>query len=168
MSTTIPTTLTVINEVDTRGIALVNLIKKYVTIQGYYGFKSIGANDIAFPCFMIDPTEENLQMVCLGKYRLKISYNIYWYCQESNPEAIVSQVTDIGEILAKLLSNNALGDGTPSFKQYVNPGGGYYWLTSEMGKITYSTSYINATPDSQQSYMRAGLMRFDIEDQILK
>lgn len=172
MATTIPTTLTVVNEADVRGLALRDLITSYVSIQAYYGFRTIGSTDIVFPCVMIDPLKEILKMDRLGKYRLQISYALYFYCQESNPDAIVSQATDIGEIFAKLFSNNALGDlngaNTSKFKQYPNPSGGYYWLTSEMSEIAWSTSFLNATQDNLQTYMRAGLLRFDIEDVVIK
>lgn len=171
MATTVPTSLTVINETDVRGKALLALITQYMGVAGYYGFRSIGAqqNPVSFPCVMIDPIKQDLKMERLGKYTLKISYSIYFYCQESSPDAIVTQATDIGEIMAKLFSNNALGDlqntNPPSnkFKTYPT-----FWLNSEMSEITWSTSFLNATPDQQQVYMRAGLIRFDIEDVVIK
>lgn len=174
MATTIPTSLTVVNETDVRGQALLALILQYATIQGYYGFRSFGANtgpsgsSVSFPCVMIDPVKQDLKMARLGKYILKITYMIYFFCQESSPDAIVTQATGIAEIFAKLFSNNALGDGTPRFKQYPNPGGGYYWLNSEMSVIDWSTSFLNSTPDNLQTYMRAGRVQFEIEDVILK
>jgi hypothetical protein len=171
---TIVSGLTVVNETDIRGQALLALIEQHLNVEGYYGFRTIGASDIVFPCVMIDPINQKATMKRLGKYDLAITYNIYFYLQDSNPDAIVTQATFIGEALIKLLSNNALGDlqsanpPTNKFKQYPNPSGGYYWLNSEMSDLKWSTSYLNATPDNQQAYMRAGLMTFTIEDIVIK
>lgn len=170
----IPSSLTVKNETDIRGQALLALILQYITIQGYYGFRSLGSSDIAFPCIMIDPIMQKAEMKRLGKYDITITYNVYFYLQESSPDAIVSQATFIGEALIKLFSNDALGDlqsaNPPSnkFKQYPNPNGGYYWLNSEMSELKWSTSYINATPDNQQTYMRAGLLTLTVMDTVIK
>lgn len=169
----LPASIAYINETDVRGQALLALIVQYAKsfgfLKGYYGFRPIGANPgLTFPCVMIDPVSQKPWMATLGKFRLQITYNIYWYCQDSSPDAIVSQATAIAEYLIKLLSNNALGDGSTNFKQYVNPAGGFYWLDSDMSQITWSTSFQNATPDSLKTYMRAGMMTFTITDQKLK
>ena len=174
---TIPTSLTVINETDVRGKALLALIMANVSVAGFYGFRSIGVQNpmslVSFPCVMVDPAWQTAVMERLGKYTIKIGYNLYFYLQDSDPDSIVTQATDIGEALIKLFSNDALGDlGSPGqtnkFKTYPNPAGGYFWLNSDMGKLTWSTSYLNATPDNQQTYMRAGLLPFEIQDVVLK
>ena len=169
----IPTSLTgFVNEADVRGQALVALIQQYATLQVYWGFKNLGANDIVFPCIMVEPAREKFWMPALGKFRLEIDYNLYWYCQESNPEAIVTQETDIGAFLKKLFSNNALNDlgsaNTKQFKQYRNPNtGGYYWLEATISDITHSPNYVNADAANQQVYMRAGLLQLHIMDQFV-
>lgn len=171
---TLVSNLTVVNETDIRGQALVALIAAHLNVQTYYGFRSLGTIDAVFPCAMVEPVSQKAEMKRLGKYDIHIVYNIYFYLQESSPEAIVTQATFIAEALIKLLSNNALGDlqsaNPPSnkFKQYPNPAGGYYWLNSEMSDVKWSTSFINATPDNQQTYMRAGLVTFTIEDVVIK
>ena len=168
MSTTIQTQLTVVNETDIRGQALVALIKSKLNIQGYYGFRSLGAATppLTFPCFMVEPKGQRPTMDRLGKYRKQWDYIIYLYVTENSPEAIIGLCGFVGEALVKLLSNNALGDlngaNSSKFKQYPNPSGGYYWLTSEMSSLEWSANYINATPDIK--YMRAGVLRFMIED----
>lgn len=171
MSTTIQTQLTVINETDIRGQALVALIKSKMNIQGYYGFRTLGANNdqITFPCFMVEPKGQRPTMDRLGKYRKYWDYVIYLYVTENSPEAIVSLCSFVGEALVKLLSNNALGDlgsgNSNKFKTYPNPGGGYYWLTSEMSNLDWSANYLNAAPNIK--YMRAGVMRFTIQDVVI-
>lgn len=172
MSVTIPTTLTVVNETDVRGQALVALIKKYLTIQGYYGFRSLGVNadQLAFPCFMVEPKGQRPAMDRLGKYRKYWDYAIYLYVAENNQEAVTSLCSFVGEALVKLLSNNALGDlngaSTQKFKTYPNPiTGGYYWLDSEMHTLEWSANYLNANTSIR--YMRAGVMRFTIVDIVI-
>lgn len=171
MSTTIPTQLTVVNETDIRGQALRDLIKSKMNIQGYYGFRSLGASDpaITFPCFMVEPKGQRPAMDRLGKYRKYWDFVIYIYVTENSPDAIISLCSFVGEALVKLLSNNALGDlgsgNSNKFKTYPNPGGGYYWLTSEMSTLEWSANYLNATPNIK--YMRAGVMRFTIEDVVI-
>jgi hypothetical protein len=168
----INTSLTsVVNDTDVRGLALLDLIRQYIQLSGYYyGFRSIGSEDIAMPCVMIEPRSKEAKMDRLGKYRIKISYDIYWFVTESNPEGIVTLCDSLSETLEKLFSNNALNDlgtaNTSKYKQYPNPSGGYYWLTSEMSSIRWSGTYIDAVP--RDKYMRAGMMKFDIEDVVIK
>jgi hypothetical protein len=168
---TIPTTLTVVNETKIRGEALRDLIKTHLGIQGYYGFRSIGAADppITFPCFMVEPKAQRPSMDRLGKYRKYWDYIIYVYVTENNPDAIISLCSFVGEALVKLLSNNALGDlgsgNSNKFKTYANPNGGYYWLDSEMTSLEWSANYLNAVPNIK--YMRAGVMRFTIQDVVI-
>lgn len=168
----VPTTLTVVNDVDVRGQAMVALIKQYIGIQGYYGFRSIGASEpsITLPCFMVDPKGERDKMVKLGKYRKQWDYSIYFYVSESSPDAIVTLASFVGEALVKLFSNNALGDlngaNTAKFKQYPNPGGGYYWLNSEMTTLDWSSTFLSGAQQGQK-YMRAGIMRLTIEDDVI-
>jgi hypothetical protein len=161
----------VVNDTDVRGKALLELIKQYIQLSGfYYGFRSIGSEDIAMPCVMVEPRTKTTKMDRLGKYRIKITYFIYWFVTESNPEAIVALCDSLSETLEKLFSNNALNDlGTANsskYKQYPNPSGGYYWLTSEMSSIRWSGTYIDAVPRGK--YMRAGFMQFDVEDVVIK
>ena len=79
--------LTVVNETDIRGQALLALITSNIQMQGYYGFRPLGSNDIVFPCVMIDPINQKAEMKRLGKYDITIIYNIYFYLQESSPDA---------------------------------------------------------------------------------
>ncbi len=170
----IVTPLTVINEIDVRGQALLALIAANMNVQAYYGFRPQGSNLLSYPCVMVDPVNQKVEMKRLGKFDITAVYNLYWYCQESSPEAVVTQQTFIGETLIKLFSNNALGDlqsvNPPSnkYKQYPNPAGGYFWLNSEMSDVKYSTTFLNATADGQQSHMRAGLLTFTIQDTVIK
>ncbi len=48
---------------------------------------------------MIDPQATKADMVTLGKYKITIEYNIYFYCIESSPDGVVSLSDSIGEYL---------------------------------------------------------------------
>lgn len=164
------TTLTVINETDIRGQAMLALIKQYISFSSaWYGFKSIGSNpDIAFPVLFVEPKSQVPELVSTVKYHMRWAFAIYWYVRESRAEDAVTNASLIGEQLKKLFSNNALGDinsGTPTkrFRQYANPSGGMYWLDSEMKGIQWSTNYLDADPQGMK-YERAGRMMLDIMD----
>src|ERR1051326_4113436 len=142
---TVPTSLTVINETDVRGRALLSLITQYINIKGYYGFRSEGANPtLIFPCLFVEPRSQTPRMVTTAKYQISIVYAIYWYARESTAEDMISVSSFVGEALIKLFSNNALGDlqsaNPPSnrFKQYSG-----YWLDSEMSEIRWSVNYLD-------------------------
>lgn len=167
---TINSSLTVKNEVDVRGHAILELIKQYITFpSAFYGFKSIGANPgMQFPVLFVEPKSQIPDMATTAKYRIKLTYAIYWFVRENAAEDAVAISSFIGEALIKLFSNNALSDlqsaNPPSnkFKQYST-----FWLDSEMQEIRWSVNYLD--PDVHGArYERAGRMMFQIEDIILK
>lgn len=165
----------VVNEIDVRGQALVDLIKQYVKFaSAFYGFKSLGSHpDIQFPVLFVEPKGEKPQMSTTGKYTIRCQYAIYWYVRDNDPKGVIASSSFIGECLIKLLSNNALNDigvaNPPSgkFRQYPNPGGGYYWLDSEMSDVKWSVNYLDPKADGVR-YERYGRMLFEIMDVILK
>lgn len=173
MSKTIPTTLTVVNEFNVRGQQILDLIKTYIPgfVGRYYGFRPLGSNDISYPAIFIEPSSQVPTMISTGKYHLKITYNIYWFVIENDPAAIVTLAASAAEALIKLFSNDALGDlqtaNPPTNKFKANAG---YWLDSEMTLVEISNSFINATPNNKgtDQFMRAGIMRFEIQDVVIK
>jgi len=171
----IPSALTIVNETDVRGKALLALIVQYISFaNGFYGFKSLGTNlDIQFPVVFVEPRSQDIRMLGTAKFHIKITYAIYWYVRDNDPTDIVTLSTFIGEALTKLFSNNALGDlqsaNPPSnkFKQYANPSGGYYWLDNDMSEMRWTVNYLDPTASGVR-YERAGRMMLQIEDVILK
>lgn len=169
---TIPTLLTsVVDDTTTAMYALSNLIQSYIQFAGkYVGIRSLGAENVVFPCFMVEPMQKVTKMDRLGKYRIHITFMIYFYVVETNQEAIIQLCNSVGETMEKLFSNNALNDlngaNTSQFKQYPNGSGGYYWLNSEMTSVRWSRTYINAVPTAK--FMRAGVMTLDMENVVIK
>jgi len=168
MSEIIESNLTVTNYFDVKGQAIVDLIKTYIPgISGvYYGFRNLGSNDLDYPCLHVEPMNQKQDMLTLGKYHLFLEYGLFFFVRDNDPESIVTLVTSLAESLKKLFSNNALGDLSTTrsnrFKAYSG-----YWINSEMGLLEISRSYVNATADNQNRYMRAGLLRLKVEDVVL-
>ena len=170
MSKSVDTTLTVINETDLRARAILNLISTYIPgLTGrYYGFRSLGSNDLSFPCVMVEPDSQNPAMLTTGKYHLRFNFSIFWFVYDNNAADVVTLATSVGEALVKLFSNDALGDlqtsnpPTNRFKQYSG-----FWLTSEMTSVEISRTILNAYPN-RAKYMRAGIMRLMVEDVVIK
>ncbi len=158
--------ITVINETDRRGQRILDLIKQYIPgfVGHYYGFRTIGDNQISFPAIFVEPVSQTPKMVSTGKYFITWSYNIYFYVVDNNPEDVTTLISSGAEALVKLFSNNALGTLSNEFK--ADNG---FWLDSEFKSVELSSTFINAVPNdlSGQQYMRAGVARFIIEDQLL-
>lgn len=175
MSKTIATSLNVTNEIDIRGRAILDLIATYIPgfVGRYYGFRQLGSNEtpIAYPAIFVEPAGEDLRMITTGKFHLKITYNIWFFIVDNSPDDTLTLVTSCAEALAKLFSNNALGDlstaGTNKFKAY-SVGSTVYWIDSEMTPIELSRSFVDAIPNSNARFMRAGNMRFEIQDVVVK
>lgn len=161
--------ITVVNEFDVRGIALRDLIRTYIPgFSGcYYGFRSMGDNDLDYPNICIEPVFENPRMITTGKYDIHWTFNLFIFVRDNDPAAITTLITSAVESLTKLFSNNALDDlsttFTNKFKSYPP-----YWIDSEMESVEISRMYVNSTPDNQNFYLRAALMRFTIQDVVIK
>lgn len=151
--------------IETNGQEILTLVKTYIPglVGRYYGYQNIGRADLSFPALFIEPMLIDYKMVTTGKTELWITYMLEWYILENNPTDAVSLCTYVADALKKLFSNNALGDigsgNTNKFKN--NPG---FWIYSEMQNIEIGRSLRNPTPQNQDRYMRAGRMRFKIQD----
>lgn len=161
--------ITVTNETRVRGIALRDLIHLYIPgFAGcYWGFRSMGDNDLDYPCICVEPAMVDAKMVTLGKFEIWWTFNLFIFVRDNDPEGVTNLLASAVESLIKLFSNNALGDlsttFTNKFKAY-SP----YWIDSEMSSAEYSRMYVNSTPDSQVAYLRAALMRFKVQDVVVK
>ena len=164
MSVGIETTLTVTDEAGIRTQALLDLIQLKIghLRAGYLGHRPIGADDLTFPCVMVECVESSAKMYTTGKFDVRWTVNIYYYVVSENRDQLVRQQTEVMEALTKLLSNNALSDGTPKYKSY--PG---YWLDSEMLAMKFSGTFAWSRPEGPK-FARAGLMTVELMDRILK
>ncbi len=165
------TSLTVINETDVRGRALLELIKSKITFPtALYGFRPEGdsPSGTPYPALYVEPKSQIPAMVTTAKYDLKFVYGIYWYVRGNSQEDVVTQASWIGEALIKLFSNNALNDigvanpPTNKYKAY-SP----FWLVSEMLEMRFSVTFLDARTGGDK-YERVGRLMFQIEDVILK
>lgn len=169
------TSLAVTNETQVRGVAMLALIRKYLTFRdGYYGFKSLGVSEekIKFPVIFVQPRSQDAVMIGTAKWHITITYSLYWYVRDNKLQDVLAQVTNASEALVKLFSNNALGDLTTAttnkFKQYANPAGGYFWLEAVIKGMDWTVPYLNPQVQPDARYECAGRMTVDIMDVILK
>ena len=152
-------------DVETKGQQILDLIGQYIPglVGRYYGYRNIGRSDITFPAVFVEPMTIDFKMVTTGKTQLWIEYMIEWYILDNRPEDAVSLCTYAADALKKLFSNNALDDigsgNTNKFKN--NPS---FWIYSEMQNIEIGRSLRNPTPQSGDRYLRAGRMRFKVQD----
>jgi hypothetical protein len=165
----IRTTLTSVNNtIDSRGAEIIRLLKLYIPefLEVYYGHRPIGAEDIKFPCAMVEPMRTEQKLTTTGIYDIYATYNVYFYFLNSNRDGLVNIATDAMECLTKLFSNNALNDlnGAHSCKYKTNPG---FWIDSEMMQAEISPSFKWAK-DEQPLYCRAGLFVLQVFDRQIK
>lgn len=168
MSVSIETSLNVTDETGVRGQALLDLILDKIAFlkKGYYGHRSIGADDIQFPCVMVEPVNTVAQMYTTAKFDLRWTFHIYFYILEDNPDDLAIKQNEVMEALIKLFSNNALDDiGSGNTNKYkANPP---FWLSSEMRDMQYSSTFTWARND-RPKWARAGRMVLEIWDRLLK
>lgn len=176
MAKTISTTLTVKNYIDDKAQAILSLIATYIPgfVGRYYGFRQIGSQEkpVSFPAIFLEPLSEDARMITTGKFELKIVYTLWFFVLDNSPEDALTLITSAAEALTKLFSNNALGDlgsgNTNKFKAYTDGNGTVQWIDSEMTPVDISRSFVDAVPNSQARFMRAGSMRFEIQDVVIK
>lgn len=162
----IETSLSVVDETAVRGNALLDLIQQYIPWLkgGYYGHRPIGAEDIQFPCVMVEPVRAVAEMYTTAKYDLRWTFHIFFYVLEDNQNDVVIKQNEVMEALIKLLSNNAESNASPNNRFKANPP---FWLSSEMKDMQYSSTFAWARND-RPKWARAGLMVLELWDRILK
>jgi hypothetical protein len=165
----IETKLTSVNyRLDTVGQAIYDLIKNYIygLCGGDYGFRAIGLYDPAFPAVFVEPISEKAEMESTQKFRDVLSFMIYVFVIDNNPEDTLTLCTSVGSQLVKLFSNNALNDldttFTNKFKAY-DP----YWINAEMGPYQVGAYFKNPVQSSSVKYMRVGKMQLDVENVVV-
>lgn len=171
MQPAMSSTLTVTNYAGIVQDQIETLLETYFQgMQVYTGHRSLGADDITFPCFMVELTKTSARMDRVQKWERKYFFTIYFYVKGANRDILAQQQSNYAEGLIKLFSNNAAGrtigsaygqggyDGGPyggvsaagQFKNY-DP----YWWNSEFdGDIILSATWTETK--NQNSYMRAG------------
>lgn len=168
MNTIAVSGITVVNEFDVRGRAILALLGQYIPgfLGRYFGFKPLGDNDIQFPAIFVEPSDQIVSMIGTAKTEIKLTYDLYFYVVENNSEELATLISSCAESLIKLFSNNALSDigsgNTNKFKAYAG-----FWTNSEMSGVQVSKAFQNPNQDGP-SLMRAGRMRLEIEDFVIK
>lgn len=153
-----------VDEIDKRGQAIVSLIPTYLTgVAAYYGFRAIGAADLNYPCVFVEPAQVEPPMISTGKTHMKFAFDLWFYVIDNNPADVVTLQTSLAWSLVKLFSNNALGDvGSGNTNQFKNYSG--YWIYADTKSVQLSRTMRNPVDNSSGDYIRAGVMRLEIED----
>jgi hypothetical protein len=155
------------SQIDIRSQEIIRLLKTYFKgfREVYYGHRPIGNQDIVFPCAMVEPGSVNVNPGTVGKFHVLIPYQIFFYIQNNDRNVLPKLQADIGWGLAKLFSNNALGDlGSGNTKKFKgNPG---FWIDSTIKELALSATYAWSN-DGQPSFARAGILSLQVEDVII-
>lgn len=160
----------VINEMDVRGEAMRDLIKKYLNVTTYYPFTPIGDKpEIRYPCVFVQPIGQLPDLATTGKYKLTLTYAIFWYVLDNKAEDATQLGTYIMESLIKLFSNNALNDlDTPTslknFRAYEP-----FWTDSNWAaKLRVRPPLKGAVQGKDEEYMVFGGGVLEIESWVIK
>jgi hypothetical protein len=168
MSTAIQNTLGATNYTLAKLWSIRDLIKTYILgVQIYQGIKSVGSEDMVFPCIMLQPVSNKTKMINSAKFDTSYTFDIYWWVGSQNSEDCVLRVTDMGEILQKLFSNNALGDlngaHTSQFMAY-----GSNWLDSKMTEIKYGPPLYLGDKPSRPKFAALGCFQITLQTVLIK
>jgi len=161
----------VVDEVTYRGQAMAELIKQYLNINTAFGLRNVGDYEsLTLPIMFVEPSPGyQADLVMTGKYQIELTFGIYWYVADNNPEDVVSLSSSIGHNLEKLFSNNALNDlGTanpPTHKFYeYDP----YW--TDVTKFSYRSlpTFKNPLTNPSAEWMRLGKATVGIRTWIIR
>lgn len=155
------------NQIDTLYNQIKLLFEQYLpgVPNTYRGVISIGSEELAFPCILVQPVDDAAVQISAGKLQDWYTFDIYWYVADGSWQAVVKQSSDVGEILKKLFSNNALNDlsSSSSKKFQVNPG---YWLDSKMSQIRYAPPLVFDRPN-RPKYRTLGHFQLKLQTVII-
>jgi hypothetical protein len=147
----------VVNEFDYMAEEIINILStKLVGMKGYYGHRSFGAYDLTYPCFMVEPISQKAFMLTTGKYEVHLTFQIYFFVQETNLDSLVRLQTYTAESMIEVFTNAYYKTHPP------------YWANSEMTEMYLSGNFRNATPQNSTVYMRAGKLTLDLLDVVIK
>lgn len=160
-----------VDETAVRGEAMRALIKKYLNVETRYPFVPVGDDPTArFPIVYVQPVGQLPDLATTGKYKLTLSYAIFWYVLDNNASDAMYLATSIMENLIKLFSNNALNDlGTanpPShnFRAYEP-----FWTDSNWGaRLRVRPPFKGAMAGHNEEYMVFGGGVLEIETWVIK
>lgn len=140
-------------------------------IEVYIGHRPIGAEDIKFPCVMIEPERSQEDLISTAKTSHKETLTVYFYIANNSREGLAKLQSEAMNALLKLFSNNALGDlqtAAPTYKYkrwYTAPE--LYWVDSEIRNPEYSPSFSFFLSDKEQ-YCRAGRFTLELQDILIR
>jgi hypothetical protein len=156
------------NDLDRNAVEIIRLIRLYIPefLEVYYGHRPIGAEDIVFPCAMVEPIRTPEELKSLAKYDIEDHYEVYFYFLDNEREALMKRASDAMACLKKLFSNNALNDISAghSTKFFNNPG---YWYEVKVTAADISPAFKWAK-NEQAMYCRAGLFGLNTLDRQIK
>lgn len=161
----------VVDETTVRGQGMAALIKKYLNIHTSYGLRNIGDYpNITMPILFVEPSPGYVpDLVMMGKYQIELTYFLFWYVVDSQPEDIVSLCSSIGHNLEKLFSNNALNDlatANPPTHSFCNYPG--FWTEVEAFSFRCLPTFKNPLPNPTGDWMRLGKGTIKIRDWIIR
>ena len=161
----------VVDETTVRGQAMVALIKQYLNIQTAFGLRNLGDyQGLTLPILFVEPAPGYAaEIVAVGKYQIELTFFLFWYVADSQPEDVVSLCSSIGHNLEKLFSNNALNDlGTvspPSHSFYVYEP---YWSEVMTFGFRCLPTFKNPLTNQGGEFMRLGKATVKIRTWIIR
>lgn len=161
----------VVDETTVRGQGMAQLIKQYLNIQTGYGLRNLGdMPNVTFPILFVEPSPGyNPSLVMMGKYQIELTYYLFWYVCDTDPEDIVSYCSSIGHCLEKLFSNNALNDlgtASPPSHNFTNYPG--FWTEVDSFSFKCLPTFKNPLPNPTADWMRLGKGTIKIRDWIIR
>lgn len=149
------------------------LIRQYIPyfVEVYRQHRPIAAEDVKFPCVMIEQTRPDEKLITTAKVEHKDTLSIYFYIVNNSRDGLTTLQSEAMNALLKLFSNNALGDlqtATPTykFKRWYTTGQ-TYWIDSEIISAEYSPTFSFLTPDKEQ-FCRAGRLTIEFADRFIR
>lgn len=132
----------------------------------YKGLRPLAAEDIAFPCVMVQPVNLNSDMTTTAKTHTFWLFDFWYVVGDDSVDGCTVKMTNVGMIFRKLFSNNALNDrgtagATNQFKTY-----GTNWVDSKMSKIDFGVPIKFDRPNGN-TYVAVGNFQLRLETQKL-
>ncbi len=131
----------------------------------YKGLRPFESESVQLPCVLLQPVEVQAKMSTTAKYEKWYPFDLWFAVGADSVDDAVVKCTDVGEIFAKLFSNNALNDrgvaNSNQFKTY-----GTNWVDSDMSKISYGIPFLFGRQGAAK-YCALGCFQLKIQTQKL-
>ena len=146
----------VVDDVDALTSAIIGLFNTYFPgVPAFKGWRNLGVNvqDRApVPCIMIHSASVAPAMVTNQRFQKWYEKGIVFVVGGDTPEECETSVTNVGALMQKLFSNNALNDlsASPPSNQFMTYPGN--WLDSAMGSIDFKAAFISGRPEGPKYF----------------